>query len=291
MSEEFLLKWEEHHNTFFSILQDLCNSDTLTDVTLACGGRVFEAHRLMLCVCSTFFRSILARPPGVRPDRAGHHPIVFLKDVSPHRLEQLLQYMYHGEINVLQEDLAPLIEAARCLQVKGLADAPTPPGSAGQQQARPPAPPKLRGPNNLSQPPPMKKARNSINHNRPPPAGRPPAPAGAPSAANALPANFALPTEPDPLESLKDEDGGWTIGNAGSDQEISQGGSDYDGQPEMMYEDDGSYGGAQVSDVLALSNVNVLPWSVLARVIVSFSLLRTSGPRSHTLPPTTPGGR
>ena len=29
----------------------------------------------------------------------------------------LLQYMYNGEINVLKEDLGPLIETARCLQV------------------------------------------------------------------------------------------------------------------------------------------------------------------------------
>ena len=33
-------------------------------------------------------------------------------------MEQLLQYMYRGEINVLQDDLAPLIETARSLQVK-----------------------------------------------------------------------------------------------------------------------------------------------------------------------------
>ena len=30
------------------------------------------------------------------------HPIVFLKDIRPKHLEQLLQYMYNGEINVLQ---------------------------------------------------------------------------------------------------------------------------------------------------------------------------------------------
>ena len=31
--------------------------------------------------------------------------------------------MYRGEINVLQDDLGPLIETARGLQIKGLADA------------------------------------------------------------------------------------------------------------------------------------------------------------------------
>ena len=74
---------------------------------------IFEAHKLMLSVCSSFFRSILTRK-----SRNQNHPIVFLKDVEPRHMEQLLQYMYRGEINVLQDDLAPLIETARSLQVK-----------------------------------------------------------------------------------------------------------------------------------------------------------------------------
>ena len=59
--EEFLLKWQDHHNSFFSMMQDLYVNEILTDVTLACGGELFETHKLMLCVCSTFFRQILTR--------------------------------------------------------------------------------------------------------------------------------------------------------------------------------------------------------------------------------------
>lgn len=117
--EEFLLKWNDHHNSFFNIVQDLCAAELLTDVTLACSGQVFETHKIVLCASSAFFRSVLAKQ---RPDR---HPIVFLKDVDPKHLEQLLHYMYQGEITVLHEDLNPLIETARALQVKGLADAPS----------------------------------------------------------------------------------------------------------------------------------------------------------------------
>ena len=143
--EEFLLKWNDHHNSFFSIMQELYTSESLTDVTLACGGQVFEAHKIILCVCSSFFRSILNR----RRDKA---PIVFLKDIHPKHLEQLIQYMYNGEINVLQEDLAPLIEAARALQIKGLSD--TPSGNGQGQQSRPPRP---------NAPPPAKKTKATNN--------------------------------------------------------------------------------------------------------------------------------
>lgn len=161
--EEFLLKWNDHHNSFFSIMQELCQSESLTDVTLACGGQIFETHKLMLCVCSPFFRTLLTK----RPDR---HPIIFLKNVDPKHLEQLLQYMYNGEINVLQDDLGPLVETARELQIKGLADAPAAPPSIDdndddeqqQQLLQPtlpslplhPAPPQSLGPVN-------KKARTS----------------------------------------------------------------------------------------------------------------------------------
>ena len=56
--DEFLLKWNDHHNSFFNIMQELCANEVLTDVTLACGGRVFETHKIMLCVCSAFFRQV-----------------------------------------------------------------------------------------------------------------------------------------------------------------------------------------------------------------------------------------
>lgn len=36
-------------------------------------------------------------------------------------MQQLLQYMYRGEISISQDDLGPLIETAKCLQIKGLA--------------------------------------------------------------------------------------------------------------------------------------------------------------------------
>jgi len=134
--EEFLLKWNDHHASFFTIVEDLCRTEQLCDVTLACGGQVFETHKLILSVCSPYFRTLL----NSRPDK---HPIVYLKDVNPKHLEQLLSYMYRGEINVLQEDLGPLIETARGLQIKGLAD-------AGESNNSRKEPPRRTTPNGLS---------------------------------------------------------------------------------------------------------------------------------------------
>ena len=45
--EEFLLKWNDHHNSFFSIMKELSESEVLTDVTLACGGKkIFVIYQI-----------------------------------------------------------------------------------------------------------------------------------------------------------------------------------------------------------------------------------------------------
>jgi len=49
------------------------------------------------------------------------HPIIVLKDIKGEVFEALLKYMYLGEVNVVQDRLSDLINAAECLKIKGLA--------------------------------------------------------------------------------------------------------------------------------------------------------------------------
>lgn len=124
--EEFLLKWHDHHSSFFLLLEELVTREQLTDVTLSCGGTILNAHSLLLSVCSPYFRSLLSE----NLHREKHH-IIHLNGVAGRHMQQLLVYMYRGEISICQEDLAPLIETARCLQIKGLAMATTSDVSGG----------------------------------------------------------------------------------------------------------------------------------------------------------------
>lgn len=48
-------------------------------------------------------------------------PVIVLKDIKCEDLEALLDYMYLGEVNVRQSELASLIKAAENLRIKGLA--------------------------------------------------------------------------------------------------------------------------------------------------------------------------
>ena len=68
----------------------------------------------MLSTCSDYFVEILNRTQC-------KHPVIVLKDIRQQDLEALLNYMYVGEVNVVQNELACLIKAAECLRIKGLA--------------------------------------------------------------------------------------------------------------------------------------------------------------------------
>lgn len=47
---------------------------------------------------------------------------VFLKDVSHSALQDLIQFMYCGEVNVKQDALPAFISTAEALQIKGLTE-------------------------------------------------------------------------------------------------------------------------------------------------------------------------
>ncbi|XP_045621809.1 protein bric-a-brac 2 isoform X12 [Procambarus clarkii] len=108
------LKWNNHRTTFYHVISGLRNKETYTDVTLACEGKFYPVHKLVLSTCSEYFSDIFDRTPC-------KNPVVVLKDIQCQDLEFLLDYMYIGEVNVRQNELSSLIKAAECLRIKGLA--------------------------------------------------------------------------------------------------------------------------------------------------------------------------
>ncbi|MCL4125106.1 UNVERIFIED_CONTAM: hypothetical protein GTU68_003009 [Idotea baltica] len=84
------------------------------DATIACQGKYFAVHRIVLSTCSDYFEEIFERMQC-------QHPYIVFKDIGPADMEMLLNYMYEGEVNVVQERLPNLIKAAEALRIKGLA--------------------------------------------------------------------------------------------------------------------------------------------------------------------------
>lgn len=109
------LRWNDHGQTFFSMLSSVRKREVYCDVTLACDGRFYPVHKLVLSTCSDFFDQMFEKT-------ACKHPVIVMANIAHKDLEALLNYMYLGEVNVLQTELSALMKAAEMLRIKGLAE-------------------------------------------------------------------------------------------------------------------------------------------------------------------------
>ena len=112
-SDKFCLKWNDFESNVSTVFQELREDGDFFDVTLACDGQQMEAHKVILSACSPFFRGVLKRNPHA-------HPLLYLKDIKHEDMEAVLDFMYHGEVNIAQTQLSTFLQVARELQVKGL---------------------------------------------------------------------------------------------------------------------------------------------------------------------------
>nr|XP_045608092.1 longitudinals lacking protein, isoforms H/M/V-like isoform X17 [Procambarus clarkii] len=166
MEELLSLKWNNHRTTFIHILGVLRDKQAYTDVTLACDGKFYSVHKLVLSTCSDYFCAMFDKT-------ACKSPVIVLKDIKCEDLEALLDYMYLGEVNVRQSDLASLIKAAENLRIKGLAVPDDEPPNKGMGVAPPRTEPVRRDGGSGS--PPTKRKRRDEGEDgredvRPPPA-------------------------------------------------------------------------------------------------------------------------
>ncbi|XP_054286030.1 longitudinals lacking protein, isoforms H/M/V-like isoform X2 [Macrosteles quadrilineatus] len=113
--QQFCLRWNNHQSTLVSVFDNLLESQTLVDCTLAADGQYLKAHKVVLSACSPYLEAILCQ-------NLDKHPILILKDVKFSELKAMLDYMYRGEVNISQEQLSTFLKAAESLQIKGLTD-------------------------------------------------------------------------------------------------------------------------------------------------------------------------
>ncbi|XP_047514322.1 protein abrupt isoform X3 [Pieris napi] len=129
--QQYSLRWNDFHSAMVSSFRRLRDEEDFVDVTLACAGATFTAHKVVLSACSPYFRRLLKANPC-------QHPIVILRDVHDKDMESLLRFMYQGEVHIGQEQLKEFLRAAQLLQVRGLTDVPPPaPLTTLEQKASP----------------------------------------------------------------------------------------------------------------------------------------------------------
>ena len=111
------LSWSSHSTNFKTVLKDLHQVESLSDVTLVCDdGTEIMAHKFVLIGSSPVFKSMLYQ--SNQRDKT----VVFLRGVSKFELECVLQFMYLGQTQVPPIKLQSFMDLAKDLKMKGLYD-------------------------------------------------------------------------------------------------------------------------------------------------------------------------
>ena len=114
---------------FSGAFRELREDKDFFDVTLACDKEQLQAHKVILSACSPFFRTVLRKNPH-------SHPLLYLKGIKHSDLLSVLNFMYHGEVNIAQADLNSFLSAAEELQVKGLTQDQSTKGGGSRETSR-----------------------------------------------------------------------------------------------------------------------------------------------------------
>ena len=113
-TEKFCLKWNDFQENIAKSFHSLRDDQTFSDVTLVCGKDTqIQTHRVILSACSPFFESVLKK-------NMHSQPMIYMRGLKSKDLMAIVDFIYHGEANVYQEDLNDFLALAEELQLKGL---------------------------------------------------------------------------------------------------------------------------------------------------------------------------
>jgi len=141
-SEKFCLRWNDFENNISCAFREIRDDKDFFDITLVCDDDQIQAHKVIISACSPFFKNILRR-------NNHQHPLLYLKGVKFTDLQSVLNFMYHGEVNVAQDELNSFLAVAEDLKVKGLTQSQ----SSQPDKSKTGAQPVTKPPSNLQRAP------------------------------------------------------------------------------------------------------------------------------------------
>ena len=112
--EKFCLKWNDFQFNVSKSFNTLRKEEELFDVTLVSDDEQhIQAHKMILSASSEFFKNIIKK--------SNHsNPLIFLSGVTSIELYRVMDYIYEGEVQLLQDDLDSFLEIANKLKIGGL---------------------------------------------------------------------------------------------------------------------------------------------------------------------------
>ena len=113
-SEKLCLKLNDFQSNVSESFRELRNDLDFCDVTLTSkDNQHIKAHKVILAASSQFFMEIL------RTNKHSH-PLIYMRGTKDKDLVAIVDFIYHGEAYVYQEDLDNFLALAEELQLKGL---------------------------------------------------------------------------------------------------------------------------------------------------------------------------
>ena len=102
---------EDRNSTFMDFIK---TRSSFNDVTLVSDDqREFYCHKMILSACSTFFENILTR-------QSQSNLVLFLSGIRSEDLENIINFVYEGFVNVSMADVKSFITASNVLGIKGI---------------------------------------------------------------------------------------------------------------------------------------------------------------------------
>ena len=115
MAENFSVKWNDFQSNISTAFKLLRKESHLHDVTLVSDDLShFTAHKVVLSACSEYFKKIFHQTSHT------HQTLLCLEGTSAGDLQNILDYVYEGEVQIQQSDLDRFLAIAGRLKLNGL---------------------------------------------------------------------------------------------------------------------------------------------------------------------------
>ncbi|XP_017780951.1 PREDICTED: modifier of mdg4-like [Nicrophorus vespilloides] len=106
------VQYDDHSRLMCSVLCSLMEHQSLVDLAIRCGNNTMHAHKCILAASSPYFREQLEKNPGTEQVIINGLDFVIMKSV--------IEFIYCGETNILEEHLKHVAAAAKLFQIGGL---------------------------------------------------------------------------------------------------------------------------------------------------------------------------
>ena len=118
-AEKCSLVWQDFQETAGHTFRDLREDGDFCDVTLVCeDNHQIPSHKVVLAASSPLLRDMLKSSQH-------SHPLLYFWGIKARDLSVLVDFIYKGQVQVYQSDLADFLNLAKLLKVNGVSEGNT----------------------------------------------------------------------------------------------------------------------------------------------------------------------